>query len=401
MSTAIGCYKQDWKRFRFSPRMSPEEGVDPPSPVVPEYTMQIRFERGTIKKGLRIFFGLSIASIAIVFLFTMRQETLEAVTHIEPLYLVLAVLLINGDWFGSGLRLYILSRVLTRKLTYKGCVKAALANTCMGAITPSQTGGGPAQIYILYKEGLPVVESMSVSLMSFLATVFFLVGATASITVLGLEKTLTNTTVRVLFTYSVGFFLFIGLLVVLFVSKPDLLNRTMTLFFNFLSRFRREPFLRPGSTANKIVDDVDRCHKIMLHYFRHAWFSLFLATIVTGFVFFSKFLIAWLIVRGLGVQASVWEVVSIQILITLAIYFCPTPGASGAAELGSAVLMASIVPVELLMIYVILWRAILAYSAVTIGSVVILRSIGKETVTFEPETTIIEQKNIAVPGGES
>lgn len=367
----------------------------------PELLMQIRFERSTIIKGLRVFFGLSIASIAILFLFTMREETLQAVTQVEPLYLIAAVLLINGDWFGSGLRLYILSRKITKKLTYRGCVKAALANTCMGAITPSQTGGGPAQIYMLYKEGLPVIESMSVSLMSFLATVFFMVAATASITLLGLNDTLTNTTVRVLFKYSVGFFLFIGLLVVLFVSKPDLLRRGMTFFFNFLSRFRREHFLRPGGLATKIVDDVDRCHKIMLYYFRHAWFSMFLATIATGVVFFSKFIIAWLIVRGLGVEASMWEVISIQILITLATYFCPTPGATGAAELGSAVLMSSIVPVELLMIYVILWRAILAYSAVTIGSIVILRAMGKETVTFEPETSILQEKKIAAPAQES
>jgi uncharacterized protein (TIRG00374 family) len=128
---------------------------------------------------------------------------------------------------------------------------------------------------------------------------------------------------------------------------------------------------------------------------------MFLATVVTGFVFFSKFTIAYLIVRGLGVEASAWEVISIQILITLATYFCPTPGATGAAELGSAVLMSSIVPVELLMIYVVLWRAILAYSSVTIGSIVILRSMGKETVTFEPENTIFREKKIAVPAKES
>jgi uncharacterized protein (TIRG00374 family) len=363
--------------------------------------MQIRFERDTIIKGLRIFFGLSIASIAIVFLFTMRGETIEAVKHVEPFYLVLAVLLVSVDWLGSGLRLYILSRQITRKLTYRGCVKAALANTCMGAITPSQTGGGPAQIYVLYKEGLPVIESMSVSLMSFLATVFFMVLATASITVLDLDDTLTNTTIRALFKYGVSFFLAIGLLVILFVFKPALLRRTMTQIFNILSRFRREHLLRPGGRANKIVDDVDRCHQIMLFYFRRAWFSMFLATLITGAVFFSKFTIAYLIVKGLGVQAGFWEVISIQILIILATYFCPTPGATGAAELGSAVLMAGIVPVELLMVYVVLWRAILAYSAVSIGSIVILRTMGKETVTFEPETSIFEEKKIAVPVKES
>ena len=99
--------------------------------------MQIRLERRTILKGVRIFFGLSIASIAVVFLFTMQEETLSALRQAEPIYLILAVLLINCDWFGSGLRLYLLSRRITKKLSYIGCVKAAIANTFMANITPS------------------------------------------------------------------------------------------------------------------------------------------------------------------------------------------------------------------------------------------------------------------------
>jgi uncharacterized protein (TIRG00374 family) len=363
--------------------------------------MQVRFERSTILKGVRIFFGLSIASIAVVFLFTMRGETLSALRQVEPLYIVLALLLMNCDWFGSGFRLYILSRRITKKLSYLGCVKASLANTFMATITPSQTGGGPAQIYVLYKEGLPVVESMSVSLMTFLATVFFLVIAMFAITFLNLNDTLTNRTIRILFEYGVFLFLFIGLLVILFVSRPALLRKVITMFFDFLSRFRHRHFLRPGSRANYVVDVIDGCHQIMIGYFRHAWGTVFLAVLITGAVFFSKFFIAYLIVRGLGVHAGLWEVVSLQILITLVTYFCPTPGASGAAELGSAVLMAGIVPVELLMVYVVLWRAIIAYSAVSIGAVVVLRSIGKETITFEPENFIMQEKKRAVQPGET
>ncbi|MBI4720711.1 MAG: flippase-like domain-containing protein [Chitinivibrionia bacterium] len=355
----------------------------------------MRFDRRTILKGVRIFFGLSVASIAVVFLFTMREETLSALRQAEPGYLILALLLINSDWFGSGLRLFLLSRRITKKLSYMGCVKAAVANTFMANITPSQTGGGPAQIYVLYKEGLPVVESMSVSLMTFLATVFFLVLSTASIRLFGLNDTLSNTTVRIMFEYGVSLFLIIGLLVILFVCRPALLRKTMTLFFDFISRFRRRHFLRPGGRANHVVDVVDRCHQIMIGYFRHAWGTMLLAVMVTGAVFLSKFVIAYLIVRGLGVEAGLWEVVSIQILITLATYFIPTPGATGAAELGSAVLMAGIVPVELLMVYVVLWRAITAYSSVSIGTAVMLRSMGKETVMFEPENFILQEKKTA------
>ncbi len=364
--------------------------------------MQIKLERTAIKKGLRVFFGLSIASIAVVFLFTKRGETLSAIRHIRPLYLALAVLLINADWLGSGLRLYVLSRRITKQMPYFSAVKAALANTFMGAITPSQTGGGPAQIYVLYKEGLPVVEAMSLSLMTFLATVIFLVLSTGTITVLNINSSLSNHTLRILFRYGVTLFMIISCLVVLFIFKPDLLRKGMTRFFNFISRFRKEHFLRPGGKANEIIEMIDKCHQIMQYYFRHAWSTMLLAVIITGGIFFSKFFISFLIVKGLGVNAGLWEVIFVQVLITLATYFCPTPGATGAAELGSAVLMASIVPVEMLMLYVVIWRAIVAYTGVIIGSFVVLRSIGKETVTFKTDLSPpFDKKKIALSGKEA
>jgi uncharacterized membrane protein YbhN (UPF0104 family) len=108
-----------------------------------------------------------------------------------------------------------------------------------------------------------------------------------------------------------------------------------------------------------------------------------------------------LIVKGLGVDAGVWEVIFIQILITLAVYFCPTPGASGVSELGSAVLMASIVPVESLMLYVVLWRGIVAYIAISLGSMVMLRSIGKEAVTVDTDEANLIEKEIALSGKDA
>jgi uncharacterized protein (TIRG00374 family) len=167
-----------------------------------------------------------------------------------------------------------------------------------------------------------------------------------------------------------------------------------------LSIFRRKHFLRPGGTAHEIIEKVDRSHQILIYYLKHQWSTLLTVVLLTGIIFTAKFFIAYLIVRGLGVTAGLWGVFSIQILVILAVYFCPTPGASGAAELGSAVLMASILPVELLTVYVILWRVIVTYLAVLMGSFVVLRYMGKETVTLENGTEQLEKK-IAVSGKEA
>jgi hypothetical protein len=62
--------------------------------------------------------------------------------------------------------------------------------------------------------------------------------------------------------------------------------------------------------------------------------------------------------------------------------------------------MASIVPVELITVYVILWRVIQTYLAVLLGSYVLLRSIGQETISLDSGIRHFEKK-VAVSGKET
>jgi hypothetical protein len=357
-----------------------------------------RFDRATIAKGLKIFFGLSVASIAIIFLFTDWGKTAEALARIEPIYLIVALLLALADWFGGGVRLYLLTRGLTDRIALRSTIKAALANTAMGAITPSQMGGGPAQVFILYKNGLPLLESMSASLMSFVVTIVFFVLSAGAITFLGVNTSIEDDTVRRLFRYGFNIFLVCGTVFILFVAKPGWLRSLMRWFFNFLSLFRRGHFLRPGSRANKMIDGTAEIHEINLYYVKNRLPALVVSLLLTAVVFGFKCFVAYFIVRGLGVAAGVWEVVSIQILILLAVYFFPTPGGTGAAELGSAVRMAQILPMELLMVYVVLWRIVVMYLAVITGSVVMLRALGQDTLVGERPGYGTVEKKIAVSG---
>jgi uncharacterized protein (TIRG00374 family) len=135
--------------------------------------------------------------------------------------------------------------------------------------------------------------------------------------------------------------------------------------------------------ANRVVGTADRFHQILTHYLRHHGSALLAVLLCTGVLLGAKLLIAYLLVRGLGVAADVWEVFSIQIVVLLVVYFCPTPGGSGAAELGPAVLMAGILPAGLPAVYVVLWRTIVTYIPVVLGSVILLRYLGKRTIRLE------------------
>jgi hypothetical protein len=61
------------------------------------------------------------------------------------------------------------------------------------------------------------------------------------------------------------------------------------------------------------------------------------------------------------------DILLLQTLITFLLYFAPTPGASGIAEVLSALIMAAYVPKELTPLYILIWRLILSYFTIGFG----------------------------------
>jgi hypothetical protein len=64
------------------------------------------------------------------------------------------------------------------------------------------------------------------------------------------------------------------------------------------------------------------------------------------------------------------DVLLLQTLIMFLLYFAPTPGGAGLAEVVSALVMGIYVPRELTPIYILIWRFIQTYLTVVAGSVV-------------------------------
>ena len=71
-----------------------------------------------------------------------------------------------------------------------------------------------------------------------------------------------------------------------------------------------------------------------------------------------------------GIHADFTDILLLQTLISFLLYFAPTPGASGLAELTSAAVMSLYVPRELTPIYILIWRLILTYFTLGFGFLV-------------------------------
>jgi uncharacterized protein (TIRG00374 family) len=344
----------------YTDNKDPVKGISPPS-------------REKIRRGIRFFLALTVIGLAFVLYRASFTASVEHLRGFRWPYLLLATALMVVDWFAAGTRIWVFASRLQPGISYRGCVKAGLANIFLGGVTPSQTGGGPGQIYVLYKEGMPVFDAMVVSFLGgFLCTALFL-------PLCGLAVTLLFNPVAVDFRlqYLVkGTIVALGGIVVLAVIgliDPKPLQRGGRRVIGWVPPLER--WLERKGAVDILTEVVDRYHHMMKYFLSRAKLTFLWGFGLTGLIYFNKFIIAWVVLRGLGVAADFWEVVYAQIVLILIFYFAPSPGASGIAEVSTAAVMKGIIPPGYEGAFVLTWRMFTLFISLAVGAVVTIRSL--------------------------
>jgi uncharacterized protein (TIRG00374 family) len=100
------------------------------------------------------------------------------------------------------------------------------------------------------------------------------------------------------------------------------------------------------------------------------WLAMLAAVVLSAAAHANKLLAGFVVLKMLGIPAPFLDVLLLQTLITFLLYFAPTPGGSGLAELLSAAVMSIYVPRELTPSYILLWRLTVSYLTVGFGSII-------------------------------
>src|SRR5216110_2473127 len=126
---------------------------------------------------------------------------------------------------------------------------------------------------------------------------------------------------------------------------------------------------RIAARIEQLRDGIDRAHACMVTFGNpKGWLSLLWAVLLSAPSHANKLLAGYVAMRALGLQADFVDILLLQTFITFLLYFAPTPGASGLAELLSATVMSIYVPRALLPSYTLIWRFINSYATVGFGS---------------------------------
>lgn len=306
-------------------------------------------------------------------------------------YLVFIILCLPLETLASSLRIWVISRVLQPGLGYWTCIKSEWANAGISMLTPSQTGGGPGQVYILSRGGASVGTALTITLLSFVGTMVALCGmGLYSLLVSGLNNT------GPLFLAAVWSIILISAVLGFTAIFPGLLRTVLAGASRAVRHMRGAPrplidWWPPGQDrtgppvgrmdrhAAKLADIVYTYRDDVARFLRAGKMS-FAWVCVLSFVFLlARAFLPFLCLRFLGIEtSSVGRIVETQMALIFLIFFAPTPGGAGLAESASLSVMASIVPDGFAPHYNLLWRFSTVYLAAAAGLTCLARALAEE-----------------------
>jgi len=363
---------------RINPRALPENGVQ-------------GFGVCRLICGGLIFIGLTVAIFWYQFSEIPAGSRPSIGNQLQWDYLFWLLLFLPIDTFAAGLRIWVISRVMEPGVSLWTCLKAEWANLGLAMLTPSQTGGGVGQIYMLTRGGLNLGTALTVSLITFLASMIVLL-------LIGIHTLLVSKVDHLALFFQGAFFIF--LLVFALIITAVCWPASLKFVFLGIRRALWKISGRGRLKKNTAIAQITRIERLMNHlhnlsqklidlcyvhqanmrrFFRLNKSSFIWVCLLSLVFILARSIMAFLCLRFLGIEASgLVDVLETQLNLIFLIYFAPTPGSSGLAEGASMLMMDSAIPAGLAPYYNLLWRFSTLYLPAAAGLIFLVWAIMKD-----------------------
>ena len=318
------------------------------------------------KKWIWISLGFSAIVLAIVIFSTVDEHTLDYLQQINIWFLLAAFVLRIISFALWALRIQLMAHSLGYKVSFLHCFNMVIANLLAGAVTPGQVGGEPVRIHELYKAGVQIGDATAIAVLErvFDAVVLVVLGILSLIIMFDFLKSLPATVIWFTIISIIMMILAVGVLIYGLYRPAPVKNLVMRIVFWFSEKIKR-PLV--GKLVTRIDTEFYNFCKSSIAFSNTSRNGLYTGMICSVAFWLSEFIVASVILMGLGVAPFITESFLFQIIIAILSMIPLTPGAAGVAEISAMSLYALIVPTSILGIFVLLWRFILFYFNIIIG----------------------------------
>ena len=234
----------------------------------------------------------------------------------------LAVSCFLGKWFSPAVRIGLLCRGQGVRLPYRSALLAHLSAMSVAALTPNNTGVGPATVAALARLGLPVGMGIGVAVqVLILDLVFFAWSVPAGVAFLVASGRLDlprDITAVALATAA------LAILAAAFLSRRP---RAVVRLVFAVAKWK--PLARFAPALRRSARDYYRSARAFLRMPVLYWLLLHLVTVAT---WLGSFVLLWALLKLYGVGIGLLATLAMLSSLTLVSHFVPTPGAAGFME---------------------------------------------------------------------
>ena len=266
----------------------------------------------------------------------------------------------------------VLCKSLDEHVTPMECTKIATSSLLMAAITPSSAGGEPVRVYMLTKEGMAPGKASAIVVAERLFDAMLLLLALPFSLLVLKSMSLELDTMLI-------FAAILMSVVVVFIAMA-IFNHGW--FIRVVTNIAQKMFHRIGlgqisdTLISKIMDEIINFKDSFVMCARNGKVHMVIAFILTTVFWIVEFMHIPLILLGLNVPdvlSLIPVIIAIQVVLAIVMVIPVTPGASGLAELSSTALLSTIIPIHLVGIVVICWRAVTYYMNMIVGAFVSIK----------------------------
>lgn len=322
-----------------------------------------------------------IALLVLIFFLTYRL-----MFHEQGISEIIANLFdASGKWILAGAVLAIvyvccegfviryMLHILKQKSTVFSCLKYAFIGFFYSYITPSSSGGQPAQMYYMSKDNINTGYSALIMLLITIAykSILMVICAIFFIFKYPLIKVHTS---QIYGLMILGVFLnaaFIALLVLMLI-KPEFVRKTGLNIIGFLSQKRLMKTEKYEKIKEKI-NEVCGNYSTGAEYIKRNPKPVFTVFLITAAERIFLLAVTWTIYRSFGLSGSSFsDIIAIQSMIGIAVEMLPLPGAAGITESCFLLVYRNIFTDDLVRPALLASRGLSFYLILMIGAVVTL-----------------------------
>lgn len=317
-----------------------------------------------------IFLIFAILTIFIVFKKNNMTEIFLNIKQVNITYIIFAIISMFIFISCEGINIRRVLQTLNCKISYLKSFKYALVGFFFSSVTPSASGGDPAQLYFMSKDKLPIAHS-ALALLVELSSFQFV---SCSIAIIGfvynydiLINNIGNIKYLLALGLTINILILIFLLIMIFSRKfaIKLVNIIISIL-NFLH------YKKTTELKEKILNQVEEYHKcsIYLKSNKLVLLKIIFTTTIQMILYHS---IPYFVYLSFGLNdVNFLTFIFMQAVLYISVSSLPFPGAMGVSEGGFMILFKMFFPSTILSSAMIISRGISFYLFVIISAILII-----------------------------